>query len=305
MRKAQLSVGCVMALVAVGGLAEGLAGQASPLGQLGWMAGCWERTTGERWLEEQWMSPRGDMMLGVSRTVRGDRVMEHEALRIEERDGRLVYVARPSGQAVAEFESTGVSDTSAVFENRAHDFPQRILYLRGAGDSLFVRIEGRRGEEMRGVDFRMARARCPQPSVPADATEANRAEVLDRLERYYADFSSRDWEAFASHFWPGATLTTVWQPPGADAPRVVVTDLDEFIALAPQGPGSREIFEERMLGAKVLTHGNLAQVWARYEARFGDPGEITEWRGIDAFTLMRHDGEWRIVSLSFTDEEER
>lgn len=243
MRKARLLLVCVMALVGVGGLAEGLAGQASPLGHLGWMAGCWEqRATGERWLEEQWMSPRGDMMLGVSR--------------------------------------------------------------RGGRDSLFVRTEGRRDEEMRGIDFRMARARCPKASVPAGATEATRAEVIDRLEHYYADFSSRDWDAFASHFWPGATLTTVWQPPGADASRVVVTGLDEFIAQAPQGPGSREIFEERMSGAKVLTHGNLAQVWARYEARFGDPGEITEWRGIDAFTLMRHDGEWRIVSLSYTDVEQ-
>lgn len=303
MWKARLSVVCGMALVGVGGFADGLAGQASSLEQLGWMAGCWERTASERWLEEQWMSPRGDMMLGMSRTVRGDRVSEHEALRIEKRDGRLVYVARPSGQAVAEFESTGVSDTLAVFENLEHDFPQRILYRRGGRDSLFVRIEGRRGEEMRGVDFRMARARCPQ-SVPPDATEAARAEILDALERYYADFSSRDWDAFASHFWPGATLTAVWQPPGAEAPRVVVTGLDEFIARAPQGPGSREIFEERMLDAKVLTHGNLAQVWARYEARFGDPGEITEWRGIDAFTLMKHDGEWRIVSLSYTDVEQ-
>lgn len=147
-------------------------------------------------------------------------------------------------------------------------------------------------------------AGCAHRSVSADATEATQREILEAVEAYYADFSARDWEAFASHFWPGATLTTIWQPSGEDARRVVVTGLDEFVAQAPQGPGSREIFEERMLGAEVLAHGNLAHVWARYEARFGDPGEIAEWRGIDAFTLMRHDGEWRIVSLSYTDEEQ-
>lgn len=107
------------------------------------------------------MSPRGDMMLGMSRTVRANRVVGHEALRIEEREGRLVYVAHPSGQAVAEFGSIAVSDTLVVFKNPEHDFPQRILYQRGAGDSLFVRIEGQRGGELRGVEFKMARVRCP------------------------------------------------------------------------------------------------------------------------------------------------
>lgn len=138
--------------------------------------------------------------------------------------------------------------------------------------------------------------------TPTDADPARRA-VLDRIEAYYRDFSARDWEAFASHFWPGATLTTVWQPPGTDGPRVVVTGLDDFVAQGPQGPGSREIFEERLLGADVVVSHGLAQVWARYQARFGDPGDIMEWRGIDALTLIRHDGSWKIVSLSYTDTE--
>jgi len=41
--------------------------------------------------------------------------------------------------------------------------------------------------------------------------------------------------------------------------------------------------------------------WARYTARFGDPGSVRTWKGIDAFTLMRHEGRWRIVSLAYTD----
>ena len=72
---------------------------------------------------------------------------------------------------------------------------------------------------------------------------------------------------------------------------------------APQGPGSREIFEERMLAAEVHARGDLATVFARYHARFGDPGAIAEWEGIDSFSLMRHEGEWRIVALSFVSED--
>jgi hypothetical protein len=36
-----------------------------------------------------------------------------------------------------------------------------------------------------------------------------------------------------------------------DRPWVVITSITEFVAQAPQGPGSKAIFEERMLGAEV------------------------------------------------------
>lgn len=142
---------------------------------------------------------------------------------------------------------------------------------------------------------------CGQRKPPGAAPEPVRQAILDEVRQYYTDFSARDWDAFASHFWPGATLSTIWQPPGEEVPRVVVTTLEDFVEQAPLGPGSREIFEERLLDAEVLIDGNLAHVWASYEARFGDPGDITSWRGIDAFTLMNHEGEWKIVSLSYTN----
>ena len=43
------------------------------------------------------------------------------------------------------------------------------------------------------------------------------AILLQRLDRYYSDLSSRNWDAYADHFWPGSRLTTVWQPPDADS----------------------------------------------------------------------------------------
>jgi len=126
--------------------------------------------------------------------------------------------------------------------------------------------------------------------------------VLAVLEQYYSDFSSRDWEAYASHFWPGADLTTVWQPAGEHQDRVIATTIDDFISQVPQGPGSREIFEERMIEAHIRIFNNLAQAWVRYGTRFGDPGEVAEWEGVDAFALLKHDGSWRIASLVFSSE---
>jgi hypothetical protein len=132
------------------------------------------------------------------------------------------------------------------------------------------------------------------------APDSVRDQVIAALEQYYADFSARDWTRFRDHFWPGATLTTVWQAAGDSVPRVTVTDIDRFIEMAPEGPGSREVVEVRMTGADVRADDSLAQVWASYDARFGDPGDVREWHGTDAFTLMRHEGRWRIVALAYS-----
>lgn len=146
------------------------------------------------------------------------------------------------------------------------------------------------------------RAAAQEPLAPLDANAGTLAEVRAELEAYYRDLSARDWTAFADHFWEGATLTTAFQPPGEEAVRVVATTVPEFVRLAPQGPGSREIFEEWIESAEIREENGLAQAWVRYGARFGDPGDVAEWRGIDAFTLLRHDGRWRISSLAYVAE---
>jgi hypothetical protein len=136
------------------------------------------------------------------------------------------------------------------------------------------------------------------PGAPNPDEETLRAAV----QRYYRDMSARDWPAYAASFWPRATLTTVWQPPGESAPRVVVTTIDSFLVMTGQGPDSKPVFEERLLGQEVRVIGNLALVWARYEARFGDSVEVQTWRGVDAFTWMKHEGTWRIASLAYGPE---
>jgi hypothetical protein len=128
--------------------------RANVVSHLGWIAGCWQQTgANARVVDEQWMTPRGNTMLGMSRTVRGDSLIEYEQLRIFERDGKAVYRAMPSGQPPAEFTAAGVSDTLVVFENPQHDFPQRIIYRKRGADSVIARIEGTANGRSRGVDF--------------------------------------------------------------------------------------------------------------------------------------------------------
>lgn len=132
-----------------------------PIAAAGWLAGCWESRRGERVTLEMWMPPAGGLMLGASRTVVGGTTREFEQLRIRARDGRLVYTALPSGQRETDFTTPAAPGDPLVFENLAHDFPQRIAYRRVGADSLVARVEGPgAGGATRGFDLAMRRVRC-------------------------------------------------------------------------------------------------------------------------------------------------
>ena len=119
------------------------------------------------------------------------------------------------------------------------------------------------------------------------------------LESYYADMSARDWQKYRAYFWDDATITTVWQQPGDSAASVHVISIDDFIAKTPEGPDSQPVFSERMKGSSIVVEGDLATAWVDYDAEFGRSDSLMRWSGTDVFSFLRHDGEWRIVSLVF------
>jgi hypothetical protein len=134
--------------------------QRQGIDRVSWMRGCWEQVSGDRTTEEQWLSPRGGSMIGMSRTVGRSRMLEYEFIVIREDGGALVYEAHPSGQHGASFRSVEIGEASAVFENRQHDFPQRIGYERLSPDRLLAWIEGARDGKTRRVEFRYDRTAC-------------------------------------------------------------------------------------------------------------------------------------------------
>ena len=142
--------------------------QTAPVGEpvtdvatLAWLAGCWRLETASRVVDEQWMAPAGGGMLGMSRTVAKGRIAEHEFIQIRVQDGRLVYIAQPSTQATTTFTAVSATDRDVVFENLAHDFPQRVIYRKGEGGAtLQARIEGLRDGQLRGIDFPYVAVAC-------------------------------------------------------------------------------------------------------------------------------------------------
>lgn len=128
----------VAALVATLTTAAGAAGPAD----LAFMKGSWEGRSGPLVFDERWTEEAGGLMLGLSRTLKGDRAVGFEFLRVEFRKDAVVYVAQPGGKPKTEFRLTASASNSATFENPAHDHPKLIRYQLNADGELVAELEG-------------------------------------------------------------------------------------------------------------------------------------------------------------------
>jgi inorganic pyrophosphatase len=140
-----------------------------------WLTGCWRMAAGRHEMEEQWMAPAGDAMLGMNRSLRDGEFRGYELLILTTRDGRLVYEAHPSGQQPAEFVSTTVDETELVFENPSHDFPQRLEYRLAGPDSIMVEVFAAVADGEPAFTVPLARIACGgtalPPAAPPDSVE--------------------------------------------------------------------------------------------------------------------------------------
>ena len=112
---------------------------------LAWMEGTWSGEKDGVAMEELWTSPRGGALLGLHRDVKGPRLLSWEFLRIQATDAGTFYYASPRSAPPTAFKLVETGHKRAVFENKEHDFPQRILYWVDAKGALHARIEGPQG----------------------------------------------------------------------------------------------------------------------------------------------------------------
>ena len=128
-------------------------------------------------------------------------------------------------------------------------------------------------------------------------------DVEAALRVYYERLSARDWRGYRRSFLPGGTVTTRWTPPGEHTERVVVQTVDDYARRAQDGLGKLAVFSQRMVHVHVTGYGDVADAWVVHEGRWGRTRDsVKTMRGVDAFQLYQGDGEWRIVSLTFTAE---
>jgi Domain of unknown function (DUF6265) len=149
-RRFVIFISCFALVLSIASAAETTA-----LSDLSWITGDWQTPAGGRaQIEEHWTQPAGGSMMGVSRTVAGDKTVEFEYLRIEQRPDGIYYVAHPKARCPGtDFKLTRASATEAVFENPQHDFPKRIIY-RKTDEGLTASIDGGEGTKAMAFPFR-------------------------------------------------------------------------------------------------------------------------------------------------------
>src|SRR6185295_18447461 len=116
---AQTSVGELAPSRSPGTETEVCATYEHSINDLGWISGDWQTAAGGRaQIEEHWTQPGGASMMGMSRTIAGNKTAEFEYLRIEQRSDGIYYVAHPQARCPGtEFKLTKFEAQEAVFEN--------------------------------------------------------------------------------------------------------------------------------------------------------------------------------------------
>ncbi len=113
------------------------------LDALAWLAGTWINDDGDRLIEEIWTAPASDLMLGMSRTLKGGTTVSFEFMRISVRADGVFYIAQPRGKPPLEFPLQSWDGAQAVFTNAGNgDHLKRIIYRHNTDGSFTARIEG-------------------------------------------------------------------------------------------------------------------------------------------------------------------
>lgn len=110
----------------------------------------------------------------------------------------------------------------------------------------------------------------------------------------------RDWDAFRSLFWPGATVTIPRPSPDGEVD-AGEWDVEDFILAATEEYAEAGFWEDE-IWSRTESWGNIAHVWSTYESRYGSPDADPAGRGINSIQLVRYDDDWLIISIIFDIE---
>ena len=130
----------MMAVAALGLVVVAPPAPATTVEGLAWLQGTWAGEKDGVHSDEVWTSAGGGAILGVHRDVKAGRMVSWEFLRIQATATGVTLFASPQSAPPTPFTLVESGATRAVFENKAHDFPQRVVYRR-CGPDLCARIE--------------------------------------------------------------------------------------------------------------------------------------------------------------------
>ena len=126
-----------------------------------------------------------------------------------------------------------------------------------------------------------------------DPDAAARAAVLAPVNAIFGALAARDGALIRPHVDTSGKITAVELVPGGE-PLSSSPTWEQFIGGLTPGP---ERLEEVMVDPLIAIDGDIAMVWGEYVFRVD--GQISHC-GVDHFDLIRREGAWKIVNLTWT-----
>jgi len=128
--------------------------------QASWLIGKWSNTAKQRNDYETWEKYNDSTYLGKSYSIENGDTVSSESIKLVEDSEGIYYIPVVQGQnnnLPVSFKLIVVEANKLVFENPAHEFPQRISYQLVSPDSMVAEISGMIKGEHRARQFPMRR----------------------------------------------------------------------------------------------------------------------------------------------------
>ncbi|WP_230142903.1 MULTISPECIES: DUF6265 family protein [unclassified Pedobacter] len=135
--------------------------QKNPSKTFAFIMGSWEMQTAKGKIVEQWVQNPDKTLSGKSYRInaKGDSALT-ETLKIKKIGKDTFYCSTVTGQNEGKetcFKLIATKDETYVFEDKIHDFPQRIVYQNQGKNDLLAWIEGELNGKSRKSEFRYKR----------------------------------------------------------------------------------------------------------------------------------------------------
>jgi hypothetical protein len=120
-----------------------------------WITGSWENISEKYSSFEMWEKINDSTFAGKSFTISGGDTVSFESIEIQLNNGEIFYIPTVRGHNENKpvyFKLISL-DKEAIFENKEHDFPQRIIYKMDEKKILSASIEGTKNGKPRKIDF--------------------------------------------------------------------------------------------------------------------------------------------------------
>jgi len=134
----------------------------SKIKQMEWIIGKWESISDNGILYEIWIKINDSTYSGKNYMISNKDTVFSETISLELKNNDLFYIPTVNYQnnnLPIPFKCITSKGGEIIFENKEHDFPQRIIYKNPKPDSLYAKIEGYNNGKYREEVFLMKRCK--------------------------------------------------------------------------------------------------------------------------------------------------